>query len=102
MGKYGVNMALFERLVDSQLKLSDQANIYLVDEIGIIALWSPEFVTSMTELLDSHEKVVAIVRQRGDGFVQEVKDRPDVEVWEVTRENREEVRMRTLSWITSN
>ena len=102
MGKYGVNMALFEHLVDSQLKLSGEANIYLVDEIGIIALWSPEFVTSMSELLDSSKRVVAIVRQRGDGFVQDVKDRSDVEIWEVTRENREEVRMRTLSWITSN
>ena len=56
----------------------------------------------MTELLDSHEKVVAIVRQRGDGFVQEVKDRPDVEIWEVTRENREELLIRALRWITSN
>lgn len=102
MGKYGVNMALFERLVDSQLKLGDQADIYLVDEIGIVALWSPKFVNSMTELLDSPKKVVAIVRQRGGGFIQEVKNRPDVEVWEVTRENREELRVRTLRWITSN
>ena len=69
MGNYGVNIALFERLVDSQLKLDAQADIYLVDEIGIIALWSPKFVNSMTELLDSPKKVVAIVRQRGGGFV---------------------------------
>ncbi len=100
MGKYGVNMVLFERLVDSQLELRDQADIYLVDEIGIIGLWSPKFVNSMTEVLDSPKKVVAIVRQRGGGFVQQVKAHSDVEIWEVTRENREELLVRTLGWIT--
>ncbi len=101
MGKYGVNMALFERLVDSQLILDDQADIYLVDEIRIIAQWSVKFVNSMTDLLASPKKVVAIVRQRGSGFVQQIKDQPDVKIWEVTRENREELLVRTLRWISS-
>ncbi len=35
MEKYGANMALFERLADSQLKLGDQTEFYFFDEIGI-------------------------------------------------------------------
>lgn len=81
MRKYGANKAHFERLVDSQLILDDQTETNLVDEIGIIALWSPRFVNSMNELLASPKRVVAIVRQRGGGFVQQVKDRPGVEMW---------------------
>ena len=95
-------MTLFERLVDSQLKLDDQTDIYLVDETEIIAMWSPKFMNSMTELLASPKKVVAIVRRRGGGFVQQVKDRPDVEIWEVTRKNREGLLVRTLRWVTSD
>lgn len=99
MGKYGVNMALLERLVDSQLKPCNRADVYLVDEIGVIALWSPNFVYSMTELLNSKKTIVAIVRQHGDGFIQEVKARPDVEIWEVTHENRMELIEPILRWV---
>ena len=96
MGRYGVDMLLFERLVDSQLQFDSEVYVYLVDEIGIIAPWSPKFVFAVDELLDSSQKVVAIIRLRGDGYVQQVKDRSDVELWEVTHENREHMLDRVL------
>ncbi len=45
MGKYGVDMSLFERLVASQLVRDDKIDLYLVDEIGIIAPWSQCFLS---------------------------------------------------------
>ena len=87
MGRYGADMALFNRLVAAQLTLSDDVDLYLVDETGIVAGWSPGFQVVMTRLLDSSKKVIAIVRQRGDGPMKEAKARPDAELWEATLQN---------------
>ena len=43
----------------------------------------------MDKLLVSEIPVVAIIRARGGGYVDEVKSRDDVELWEITLENRE-------------
>lgn len=99
MGGYGVDMVLFDRLVDSQLQLSTEVDVYLVDEIGIIAPWSTKFVSAMNTLLDSSRTVVAIIRAHGGGYVKEVKNRTDVETWEVTRDNRGHMLDEILAWL---
>jgi nucleoside-triphosphatase THEP1 len=78
MGRYGVEMLLLERLVDSQLQFDSEVYVYLVDEIGIIAPWSPKFVFAMDEILDSSQKVIATIHVSGDGYVQQVNDSSDV------------------------
>ena len=99
MGRYGVDMVLFDRLVKSQLQLDSEDAVYLVDEIGIIAPWSTQFVAAMDALLDSSRRVIAIIRAKGNGYVRQVKDRTDVEIWEITRENRELMLDRVLAWV---
>ena len=101
MGRYGVDTVLFDRLVESQLQLDSEVVVYLVDEIGIIAPWSTKFVSAMDVLLDSSRKVIAIIRAKGDGYVRQVKDRADVEIWEITRENRELMLDSVLAWIAN-
>ena len=102
MGEYGVDMVLFDRLVDSQLHLGSDVDVYLVDEIGIIAPWSTKFVSTMNALLDSSRTVVAIIRTSGGGYVRQVKDRTDVEIWEVTQGNREQILDKILAWIAKS
>ena len=98
MGGYGVDMVLFNRLVDSQLQLGSEVDVYLIDEIGIIATWSTKFVSAMNTLLDLSRTVVAIIRADGGGYVRQVKDRTDVEIWEVTQGNREQMLDEILTW----
>ena len=74
-------MTLFERLVNSQLQPDEGVDVYLVDEIGIIGPWSSRFVAAMDALLDSHRKVVAVIRMRGGGYVQQVKNRSRPVKW---------------------
>ena len=95
-------MVLFDRLVDSQLQLGSEVDVYLVDEIGIIAPWSTKFVSAMNALLDSSRTVVAIIRAAGGGYVRQVKDRTDVEIWELTGENREQMLDEILAWIAKS
>ena len=43
--------------------------------------------------------VVATVPMRAGGVIRRIKERPEVELWEVTRRNRDEMPARVLEWI---
>jgi nucleoside-triphosphatase len=73
--------------------------VHVVDEIGKMECLSARFVSAMTRLLDGGMPLVASVARRGEGFIADVKRRPDVEVWELTRTNRDEIPARILAWL---
>jgi nucleoside-triphosphatase len=98
VGKYGVDIAAVEAAATSALA-PGRADLYLVDEIGRMECLSPGFVAAMQELLDSPATVVATVALRGDGFIALVKQRADIEIWTVTRANRDELPARVLAWL---
>lgn len=97
VGKYGVNVPALEGVVDGALDPNAGADIYLVDEIGRMECLSERFIAAMTRLLDSGKPVVATVARRGAGFIEDVKRRADVEVWPVTRCNRNNLPGKILS-----
>ena len=76
------------------------AGIYeRLDEIGKMECLSPGFVAAMRALLDAGRPVVATIGERGGGFIAEVKRRPDVALWRLTRDNRDAVPARILTWL---
>ncbi len=99
LGRYGVDVAALERVVDSALRLSDNVDLYLIDEIGKMECFSERFVAAMKELLDSSHRIVATIHRTAGGFIGSVRRRPDAEIWELTAKNREGVLDRALSWI---
>jgi nucleoside-triphosphatase len=70
-----------------------------VDEIGKMECLSPTFVEAVRGLLIAGRPLVATVGERGGGFIAEVKRRPDVELWELTRANRDAMPARVLAWL---
>jgi nucleoside-triphosphatase len=98
LGKYGVDVAAVEAAAASALA-PGRAELYLVDEIGRMECLSPLFVAAVWRLLDSPTTLVATVALRGDGVIAEVKQRPDTEIWTVTRENRDDLPARVLAWL---
>ncbi len=98
VGKYGVDVAVVDEVAAAELAVRAGA-VYLVDEIGKMECLSSTFVGAMRRLLDSRATVVATVAQRGSGFIAEVKQRKDTELWEVTRANRDELPRRILEWL---
>ena len=61
---------------------------YLIDEIGKMECHCPQFVATMRRLLGEPIPLVATIALRGGGFIAEVKQRPDVQIVEVTQGNR--------------
>jgi nucleoside-triphosphatase len=99
VGRYGVDVAAIDRLAESSLGLADGIDLYLVDEIGRMECLSPRFTVGIRALLDSDKPLVATVAKRGGGLIDEVKRRPESDLWEVTRANRQTLASDILAWL---
>jgi nucleoside-triphosphatase len=99
VGKYGVDVGALETMARTALSARTVFDFYLVDEIGKMECLSPAFVSAVRVLLDGDRPLVATVGQRGAGFIAEVKRRPDVTLWTLTRANRDSLPARVLAWL---
>jgi nucleoside-triphosphatase len=97
ISKYGVDVAVIDAVVEEALAVEESIDIYLVDEIGKMECLSGRFVAAMQALLDAGKPVVATIAQKGGGFIGEVKQRRDVELWELTRANRDSLPEKVLA-----
>jgi nucleoside-triphosphatase len=102
VGKYGIDVNGFERFLDRLPFLEPGRRLLIIDEIGKMECFSRKFIQLTTELLSSERPVVATVAMKGSGFIAEVKTRPDVELIELTRDNRDGLFKQILSAITTN
>ncbi|HHH40033.1 MAG TPA: AAA family ATPase [Sedimenticola sp.] len=98
VSRYGVDIAAIDRLVTEALDV-EEARVYLVDEIGKMECLSETFVERMRRLLDCGKPLIATVALRGGGFIAEVKRLPDIELWQVTRTNRDSLVDDALKWL---
>ena len=100
VGKYGVDLGVLDTMSRAALALRGDVEVYLVDEIGKMECLSAGFVEAVrAPLAAASPRVVATVGQRGGGFIAEVKRRPDVELWELTRDNRDAMPARVLAYL---
>ena len=99
LSKYGVDLPALERLSNNALKIDPKVDVYLVDEIGPIECFSRTFVEAIEKLIESDWLVVATIHNRAGGAVSEIKQRADVELWELTPENRDSFPDSVLKWI---
>ncbi len=89
-----MDVAAFESI--AMPEFARPCDLMLIDEIGKMECFSARFVVALRELLDGATPVVATVAGKGSGLIAEVKSRPDVELYEVTNTNRDELPQRLL------
>ena len=99
VGKYGVDVDFLDAVSRSLQEESPPADLYLIDEIGKMECFSKVFVESMRQLLMRDVPLVATVARHGGGFIAEVKQRSDIELWEVTRTSRDHLTERVIDLI---
>ena len=99
VSKYGVDVATIDQFSDRVLRIDASSDLYLVDEIGKMECMSAIFIARVRTLLDADKPLVATIALRGAGFIDEVKQRSDALLWEVTRDNRDDLTARVLVWL---
>ncbi len=89
MGRYGVDVQGFERLLDSIPWPRRGPGLSIIDEIGKMECFSARFQALVRGILDSGTPLVATVALRGAGLIEEVKLRPGVELLTISARNRD-------------
>lgn len=86
--RYGVSIENIESIaVPAITPKGDQ--VIILDEIGKMECFSEKFIAAAKQALDSPNIVIGTITFGGSDFILEVKERSDIEIIEVTLENRD-------------
>jgi nucleoside-triphosphatase len=89
VGRYGVDLAAFDRVALPALGIPRTGGGVVVDELGKMELASAAFRTAVLELLERDVAVVATVQRAHDRFTDALRRRPGVRVVRVTEATRD-------------
>jgi nucleoside-triphosphatase THEP1 len=89
VGRYSVHLDQFEALALPEIDpRATAADLYVIDEIGKMELFSRKFAARLVELLAEPTPILATIAKKGTGLIELIKKRDDIELIEITRKNR--------------
>lgn len=93
VSKYRVNVMNVDELSEAAIgRALREADFVVIDEIAPMETHSEGFKRWVLAALDSPKPLLGIVHQRTrTGFIGSVKARPDVQIFEITPDNREKL-----------
>jgi nucleoside-triphosphatase len=97
VGKYKVHVKGFEDFLSSLPLLTPSTRLVIIDEIGKMECFSERFKECLIECLNSAKWVLATIALKGSGFIEEVKRRHDITLFEITQRNRNSLLPEILS-----
>jgi len=86
--RYGVSIENIEKIAVPSIAPCN-GHIIILDEIGKMECFSAVFRRAALTALDSPNIVVGTITFGGDEFITRIKSRRDIEIHEVTQENRD-------------
>jgi nucleoside-triphosphatase len=100
VGRYGVDVRNLDKVGVAALRQAMEAGkILLIDEIGKMELFSGQFKDVVVQAITNPQPVVATMMRKPNPWVDALKILPDVEVWEVTAENRDDLPQQIMDWL---
>lgn len=89
VGQYKVDVQGFDEFLESISFFNQHTNFIIIDEIGKMECLSHRFKKLLIEILNSEKIVIATIALKGSGLIAEVKEREDVQVYEITKKSRD-------------
>jgi nucleoside-triphosphatase len=90
VGKYKIKLDDLEKIAVKEIEKGN--NLIIIDEIGKMELFSNKFKQAVTSALNSKSIVVGTIGMIEDKFVKEIKNRVDVTIINLTRDNYQQVK----------
>lgn len=102
VGRYGVDVAAIDRIGVTAVRAAiEHKPIVIIDEIGKMELFSPQFQAIVLKAVSSPKIVVATAMIDNPPWVAALKAMPNMTVWEVTKENRNGMGEKVVEWINT-
>lgn len=98
--RYGIELSGLDKVVEQELRRATP-QLFVIDEIGKIELYSQMFIETTSKILDGDVTVLGTVAIRGEGLIQESKLRSDTEIIGVDNDNRDGLPTRIADQIRS-
>ncbi len=89
IGSYKVDIESFENFLDAIPFWNPLSRLIIMDEIGKMECLSQSFKKLLKKILNSEKLVIAAIALKGRNFIQEIKERQDARLFEVTKQNRD-------------
>ncbi|MCK5547518.1 MAG: NTPase, partial [Thermoplasmata archaeon] len=89
VGKYGVNIENIDRVAVPSISGTGPGITVVIDEIGKMECFSKEFRAAVIDALDGENIVLGTIARRGDRFIEDIKSRKDVTIFEVNQRTRD-------------
>jgi len=103
VNKYGVNIEAFEEIgIPAMERALQNADLIVIDEIGRMEMFSPEFCDMLREVFDSEKPLLASIKKIDCELTKELKKRKDVVIFEITKCNRNEILDEVIQRIGEN
>ncbi|MFH1651904.1 MAG: NTPase [Chloroflexota bacterium] len=100
VGKYGVAVDVLEEVGVSALKRAiARCSVIVIDEIGKMELFSELFREAVLAAVESGRKVLGTVMLRSHPWADGLKKLPGVNLFEVTRDNRDRLLVEIQDWL---
>jgi nucleoside-triphosphatase THEP1 len=78
-----------------------ECDVVVIDEIGKMELFSPDFREAVPELLNSDKRVLGTIMLSSHPLANQIRQNPNVVIITVTRMNHREVLEQVLQWLES-
>ena len=89
VGRYGVDKDSFEKFLATLDLLNPCVELIVIDEIGKMELFSNRFRNLVHDALNADKQVLSTIPSKGNAFTRKIKQRPDIQLVEVTHANRD-------------
>lgn len=96
VGKYKVDVAGFEKVLEEVKFFEPAVGLVIIDEIGKMECLSNRFKEIMEQIFDSDKIVVATIALKAGGFIGDLKKRGDAKLFEMTKVNRNSLLLEIL------
>jgi nucleoside-triphosphatase len=96
VGRYGVTLEALETIGIRSLGSPDRLGLIVVDEIGRMECFSRAFCQAVKRALDSPCRLFGTIAERGTGFIAQVKERRDIQLFRMDPSHRDFLKKRLL------
>lgn len=100
VSKYGVDIDVLDQVGVGALKqAASSCNLVIIDEIGKMELLSERFKSTVIDIIESGKRVLGTIMLKSDPWADMIKQKPQVKLLTLTRQNRDEALALVGDWL---